>query len=366
MWLGPLTKPNYRNPEMPHLHFILPGDPDTRSGGYLYDKKIILGLPALGWTVTRHALGAGFPRPDVAELAEARTLFGELPDHSVVVVDGLALGGMPDLIREQAARLRFIGLIHHPLAEETGLSARERMRLYHSERAALAPVARVIVTSPTTALTLQREYAVTANRIGVVLPGTDPAPPARGSSSLLLTLLCVAGFTPRKGHAILLEALAQLRERPWRLVCIGSLDRDPVTVQAIKQQLDGLSLRDRVELIGELEPAQLAAYYHQADLFVLPSYLEGYGMALAEALASGLPIVSTTGGAIPETVPADAGLLVPPGDSAALRDVLERLMEDNELRRHLAQGARIAGLALPNWDTACARFVRELEKAVAG
>ncbi|MEE4378366.1 MAG: glycosyltransferase family 4 protein [Candidatus Competibacteraceae bacterium] len=350
---------------MAELHFIIPGDLDTRTGGYLYDKKIISGLAALGWSVTVHALSEGFPHPDAAELAEARNVLSGIADHSLVIVDGLALGGMPDLISEQADRLRFIGLVHHPLAEETGLNARERMQLYHSERAALISVARVIVTSPATARTLQQEYAVTANRIGVVLPGTDPAPQARGSDSQSLSLLCVASFTPRKGHAILLEALAQLQDRPWRLVCIGSLDRDTETVHAIKQQLDSLNLRDRIELISDLEPFQLAEYYQRSDLFVLPSYLEGYGMALSEALASGLPIVSTTGGAIPETVPADAGLLVPPGDSKALRDVLERLMDDVELRQHLAQGARNAGLALPSWETACALFVQELEQVPA-
>jgi len=350
---------------MSQLHFIFPGDLDTRTGGYLYDKQIISGLEILNWTVNQHALGAGFPRPDVAELAEAQHVFSGLPDNSLVVVDGLALGGMPDLISEHANRLRIVGLVHHPLAEETGLKARERMQLYHSERAALASVARVIVTSPATAQTLQQEYAVTANRIGVVLPGTNPAPQAQGSQSSSLSLLCVASFTPRKGHKILFEALAQLQDRPWRLVCIGSLDRDAATVGAIRHQLDSLSLGDRVELIGELESAQLVEYYQQADLFVLPSYLEGYGMALAEALASGLPIVSTTGGAIPETVPADAGLLVPPGNSKALRDVLERLMDDEELRQHLAQGARTAGLALPSWDMACAQFARELEQVVA-
>lgn len=345
---------------MADLHFLLPGDPETKTGGYLYDKRIIVGLRALGWTVTLHRLGAGFPFPDAQESAEARTVLAAIPAGGLTIVDGLALGGMPHPVRAEAARLRLIGLVHHPLAAETGLSAADQTQLHAREKAALETVERVIVTSATTARILQDDYGVPPAKLGVVEPGTDPAPLARGSGSVQRHLLCVAGVTPRKGHRLLLDALAGLRDRRWRLTCIGSLTRDPATAEAVVRQVDSLGLTDRVALIGELEPAALAAYYDRADAFVLPSYLEGYGMALAEALARGLPIVSTTGGAIPETVPETAGLRVPPGDSKALRAALARLLDDADLYRALAEGARAARSSLPTWEQAAERFARQL------
>src|SRR5262249_16826593 len=148
-----------------------------------------------------------------------------------------------------------------------------------------------------------------------------------------LRLLAVATVTPRKGHLILIEALARLADLDWHLLCVGSLERDPATATAFRQAIARHHLADRVTLAGEWPPERLGAAYRQADCFVLPSFHEGYGMAFAEALAHGLPIVATTGGAISETVPASAGLLVPPGDSAALAAALRRLMSDGELRR---------------------------------
>ena len=179
-------------------------------------------------------------------------------------------------------------------------------------------------------------YDVDAARIGVVLPGTDRAPLARGSDGPGITMLCVASLTPRKGHLVLLEALAALLDLSWRLICAGSPDRDPAAARAIIEAIRRQDLEARVQLIGEQTEAGLQPYYDGADLFVLASHHEGYGMALAEALARGLPIVSTTAGAIPDTVPADAGILVPPGDPAALAAALRRVIADPQLRQDLA------------------------------
>ena len=173
-------------------------------------------------------------------------------------------------------------------------------------------------------------------------------------------MLCVAALVPRKGHALLLDALHRLGDRPWRLVCVGSHERSPQTVTALRRQLTALGLEGQVQLLGEVDEARLERCYTGADLFVLPSYHEGYGMALAEALAYGLPVVSTRAGAIPHTVPADASVLVPPGDSVALADALGRLMDDARLRQRLASAARRAAAALPGWADAASRFAAEL------
>jgi glycosyltransferase involved in cell wall biosynthesis len=347
---------------VPRLALLLPGDPQTATGGYLYDRRIAEGLRRLGWEVRVHALDASFPEPSPAALAEAARVLAALPVGELLLIDGLALGGMPGLVEAQVGRLRLIALIHHPLAEETGLSPERAKALRAAERRALAAVSQVVVTSRFTARLLA-DYDVAAARIAVVEPGTDPAPPALGSPGPGLALLCVAALTPRKGQTDLLAALASLRKRDWRLILAGSLERSPPTVEAIRRQISDLALDGRVELAGEVSAARLSALYRTADLFVLPTRFEGYGMALTEALAHSLPVVSCTAGAVPETVPPDAGILVPPGDVDALAAALTAILDAPELRARLAAGAHRAAARLPTWDAAAARMAAAIALA---
>lgn len=347
--------------------FLIPGDLASLTGGYAYDRHIIQGLRSKGRAVDVVSLGAGFPWPDGATLLHAAEQIAAIADGSLVVADGLALGVIPDILQAHAQRLRWVALVHHPLALETGLSERQAKQLFDSERRALATVSQVIVTSPATARSLAR-YGVAASRIAVVEPGTHPAPLAQSArhngrqADQVLSLLCVATVTPRKGHGVLLEALAGLRERRWHLHCIGSLTRDADTAHALRQAIAHHGLQERVLLHGEVDEAGLAAHYAHADVFVLPSFHEGYGMVLTEALARGLPIVSTAVGAIPDTVPADAALLVPPGNAAALRAALARLLDDPSLCAALATGARAARSCLPTWPQAVSRFAQAIRR----
>ena len=344
---------------MPALDLVLPGDPATLTGGYEYDRRIAAGLRSLGWAVAVHALDASFPAPTADALRDARAVLAGIPTGRTVLVDGLALGAMPEIAAAEAGRLRLVALVHHPLAAETGLSPARAEALRNSETRALAAAARVIATSEATAGALAA-HGVERARIDVVAPGTDPAPLSRGSGGPGIELLCVATIVPRKGHAILIEALAGLAGREWRLTCVGSRTRSPETDAALVRQIAALGLDARVTLAGELEGAALAARYDRADVFVLPTYYEGYGMALAEALARGLPVVSTHAGAVPDTVPPDAALLVAPGDAVALRGALARVLDDPALRARLAAGARRARAALPTWLQACERLARAL------
>jgi glycosyltransferase involved in cell wall biosynthesis len=169
-------------------------------------------------------------------------------------------------------------------------------------------------------------------------------------------MLSVATITPRKGHRLLIEALALTNRTRWRLDCIGSTTRDPDCAAALCHAIAAHDLESQVRLLGERVPEQLAPAYDAADLFVLPSFHEGYGMAFAEALAYGLPIVATTAGAIPDLVPESAGILVPSGDVPALAAALRRFIGDRALLTKLSEGARRAGAALPDWPAAVARW----------
>ncbi|NEX18981.1 glycosyltransferase family 4 protein [Thiorhodococcus mannitoliphagus] len=309
----------------------------------------------MGWQVKVQALGAGFPHPSTAELREAAQVLGGVPAGRTLVIDGLALGAMPAVVEACADRLDLVALIHHPLALETGLASAEAQRLRNSEQRALGWVRKVITTSASTARALDA-YEVAQERLVVVPPGTDPAPLAKGSRGPDLNLLCVATLTPRKGHAVLFEALSRIRDLPWRLTCIGSTTRDAEQTAVLEAAIATLGLGDRVRLAGELDAACLDAEYDAADAFVLASFHEGYGMVLAEALARGLPVVSTTAGAIPQTLPEAAALLVPPGNVEALAAALRTLIEDRPLRASLAAGARAARAGLPSWESACHAF----------
>ncbi len=348
----------------PSLVFVVPGPIDTRTGGYEYDRRIIDGLRRAGWDVSLHQLAATFPFPSSADRDEADRLFAKLPDQTTVLVDGLAFGALANEAERHATRLRFVALVHHPLAEETGLDALEAEALAASERRALATARLAIVTSAATADGLSR-YGVPPERLVVVGPGTDRVAAAAGSGSPELHLLCVATLTPRKGHEVLLRALAGLRDRRWRLTLFGGLDRDRPTVSRIAALIAANGLEDRVRLAGEAEGDALNAHYHGADLFVLATWHEGYGMVVAEALAHGIPVISTRTGGIPGLVDAGgagkpAGLLVQPGDEAALRNALARIMDEPALRDRLRDGALEAREHLRSWDDAVAEMERAL------
>jgi len=345
------------------LHVVVAGPLEQRTGGYLYDAHIVAGLRELGWRVHVHNLAGHFPDPDAVAREALRAMLASLPDGARVVIDGLAMGGSPAPIEAHADRLRILSLVHHPLAEETGLSDADRRRFSESECRALAPCVGVLVSSAFTARGLEA-YGVQAARIRVVVPGTEPARPAAGPGPAAPPLLlCVASVTPRKGHDVLVASLERVRDLSWTCVCAGGLDRDPDHADSVLRRVAAAGLADRIDFVGERAGGDLDELYHRASVFVLASHYEGYGMALAEALAHGLPVVSTTGGAIPFTVPADAGILVEPGDVAAFADALRRLLGPNaRVRTDLAAAARRHAGELPSWRAAAETFALAIDE----
>jgi glycosyltransferase involved in cell wall biosynthesis len=323
------------------IAFAVPGAIGTRTGGYAYDRRLIAGLRARGIPIHPLDWPAGFPTPTADALAAATRSLAEQPDGRIVIVDGLAYGAIPDLAEAEGRRLRLVALVHHPLALETGAPS----SLAALERRALRQAIGVIVTSEATAETLRRAYDVPAERLLVAPPGTDPAPPAARAGCHILSL---GSVTPRKGHDVLVAALSRINDLPWRCTIAGSLDRAPDTAAQLRVQIDAAGLADRIALAGEVEDA--AALYANADLFVLASRHEGFGMAFAEALTYGLPVVGTVAGAVPSVVPADAGALVPPDDPVALATAIARLLTDPTARDLASAAALRAAARLPRWD----------------
>ena len=339
------------------LALLLPGPIDQLTGGYLFAHHVVEGLARRGQPIDVIALSGRFPDADQAAGAAAAQALAARPDGSVAIIDGLGLAGFAACLAQEAKRLRLVAWVHHALADETGLGDEERARFHALERELLPRFRGILCPSRHTAAAVAA-YGVEPQRIGIAPPGTRK--PARQLPRRVTTdplrLLLVATVTPRKGHLTLIDALAGLDRADWQLRCIGSLTRDCAYVAAVNEAIARARLQAKIALDEEIPQDQLSAAYEAADLFVLPSFLEGYGMAFAEALAHGLPIIGTRAGAIPDVVPESAGILVAPGNAAELGATLKRVIEDRDLLQRLTDGAAIAGAALPDWGEAVAHW----------
>lgn len=333
---------------MSQLAFLIPGDLNLPTGGYAYDRAVLRLLPECGVQAMHVALPGAYPNASPADLADCATIVQGLPPDCPLLIDGLAYGAMPGEMIDSFDR-PVIALCHHPLALENGISAARAQELHALEAAALARAQHVIVTSPLTAKILQGDFGVPEGKITVAVPGNARKSRATGSGLGVLQLLAVGSIVPRKGYAVLVEALAGLTARPWHLRIAGAASALE-TVNALQRQITAAGLTDRIQLLGAVRDRDLDTLYDKADLFVMSSLFEGYGMVLGEAMQRGLPIVTTTGGAASETVPAGAGLKVPPGDAEALRAALAKAMADPALRARLGDAAFAAGQALPLWE----------------
>lgn len=333
---------------MSEIVFAIPGDLSLPTGGYGYDRRLLREWREMGVAARHLPLPGSFPNPGEADLAETGRAILSQPYDSVLLIDGLAYGAFPEGIAAGLAG-RVVALVHHPLGLETGLSPVQATEFVRRETAALRCAAAVVVTSETTKRLLVADFAVPAEKITVAEPGVDPAERAVGSRGDTVELLAVGSLVPRKGYDVLIAALAGLADKPWRLAVVGADDRAPATTAALKAQIAAAGLSERIRLAGAFGQAELDAAYAKADLFVMPSLFEGYGMVLTEALARGLPILCTTGGAAAQTAPDEAALKVPPGDVAALRAGLSRLLDDADERRRRADAAWQAANTLPRW-----------------
>jgi glycosyltransferase involved in cell wall biosynthesis len=336
------------------VHAIVPesiDDPGRPSGGNTYDRRVCRGLAALGWALHEHPVPGAWPRPGEAGHAALERAVRRIPDGAVVLLDGLIASAAPEALVPQARRLRQVVLVHMPLGnrppEDEAAAVRAR------ERDVLAAAAAVVTTSAWTRRRLVEQYALPADRVHVAEPGVDAAGLAPGTAAGD-ALLCVAAVTPEKGHDVLLDGLEMATDLSWHCSCVGSLDRDPAFADGLRgrAQLNGLS--DRVHFPGPRTGSELDLAYAAADLLVLASRAETYGMVVTEALARGVPVIATDVGGVTEALGhgddgTRPGILVPPGDPAALGAALRSWLRDAELRGRLRRAARERRASLRGW-----------------
>ena len=348
------------------LTLIVAGDPDQRTGGYIYDAHIVAALRERGLAINVVGLAGRFPDADDEAAQALASTLSALQDRSRVIIDGLAMGALPDVVADHAERLYITALLHHPLGDEQGLNELGQQRFHRSELRGLAHVHRVIVTSRFTerrVTALANQYALPFSApVSVVEPGVERAPisPAAQPNEPI-RLLCVATLTPRKGQDILVQALAGVERGHWRCDCFGGA-RDAAFTERVQTLIDNHQLGDWITLHGECDAATLEAAYQNAHALVLPSWYEGYGMVVTEALAHGLPVITTTGGALQDTLPKGAGISVAPGDVQALSRALAAFRQDEALRTELRAGAAAARERLGDWQAAGKAFAHALQQ----
>ncbi|MFE0626574.1 glycosyltransferase family 4 protein [Streptomyces sp. NPDC058864] len=349
-------------------YVVLPGDVDDAtapSGGNVYDRRLSQTLAAAGRPLRELPVRGTWPRPGTAARQALAKALTAVPDGAVVLLDGLVACGVPEIVVPHTRRLRTAVLVHLPLADETGLDPAAARELDALERETLRAAAAVVATSPWAARRIAERHALPADRVHVVTPGTDPAPLAPGSPDGT-RLLCVASLTPRKGHDLLAEALAAVADLPWTCRCVGPLGRDREHLARVRALIGRHGLDDRVQLTGPLTGEPLAAEYAAADLLVLPSRAETFGMVVTEALMRGTPVLATDAGGVPDALGlapdgTPPGLLVRPDDTTELAAALRRWLDDADLRDRLRTAARRRRGTLHGWEHAARQMDAVLE-----
>jgi glycosyltransferase involved in cell wall biosynthesis len=337
------------------VHVVVPDgidDPARPSGGNTYDRNACRELTALGWSVHEHTVPGAWPRPDAEAFAALAGVVQRIPDDSIVLLDGLIASTAPEVLVPQAYRLRLVVLVHMPLGHRP---ADDRDEVRTREYAVLSAAAAVVTTSAWTPHRLHELYQMPADRVHVAEPGVDAAELATGTADGG-ALLCVAAVTYDKGHDVLLDALETASDLSWHCMCVGSLDRDPVFVEVLRRRAADGGIGHRVCFTGPITGVDLDRRYAAADLLVLASRAETYGMVVTEALARGLPVVTSDVGGVTEALGHGAdgvrpGLLVPPDDPAALGAALRVWLRDGELRQRLRSAACARRESLPRWST---------------
>jgi glycosyltransferase involved in cell wall biosynthesis len=332
------------------------------TGGFVYNTRLMRELAMRGWEVLPLDLPAGFPRPDAEAKARSAGLLAALSDDALVIADQICFSPLTEVLAREAQRLRFVMIFHHPIAMEEGLPADERARFMAAERAALACCRMVVVSSRTTAATLIAGYGVPEERIILALPGIERLPAAEPPTAVVPRLLSVGAVIPRKGYHDLIEALAGLTNLPWSLGIVGDLERAPDYVARLRESILAVGLNERVVLRGGIAPPELDGEWRSAHVFVAASLHEGYGMAVAEAIARGLPTVTTGAGAVREWLDPAAALIVPERSPEALRDAIRRVLTEPSFTSELRAAALAQAARFPSWSGAAAAVDERLSR----
>lgn len=342
--------------------FAIPGDKERRTGGFIYEATVLRVLNDIGCATGHLQLPGSFPDPTPEDMATTLAVLCSVPEDRPVILDGLVFGAIdPAGLARVSAPV--IAMIHHPLGLETGLSEDRAGFLRANETAALKQASHIIVPSPHTAQVLTDDFGADPQRITVARPGFE-RPAIRSEAADPPLILSVGLLAERKGHDVLLDALSRIRDLHWQAVIVGKA-HDPVFADTLRMRCERLELSDRVIFAGELDAVDLADHFSAAHVFALATRYEGYGMVLSEAMLFGLPVVSCSVGAVPDTVGA-AGILTPPDDPVAFAHALRLLLTDPQTADHYRRLSKTRAGDLSDWTDTARVFASVIAQVAQG
>jgi glycosyltransferase involved in cell wall biosynthesis len=343
----------------------------------IYNDHFPMRMPGIwelkDWTdyaeVTSFSLGT-FPEPFAFSLRAWKNLHGRTSEFDLVH-DNQSLGY--GLLAIERAGLPVLGTIHHPITVDRRLELshadtayrRLTLRRWYAFTKMQTRVARrlrrVITVSESSQHDIHRDHGVAYERMNIVPVGVDadlfkPVPGVERVKGRLITT--ASADVTMKGLRYLLEAVAKLRtERDVELVVVGKPKEGGKSAATIER----LGLADAVTFVSGVTEERILELYSQAELAVVPSLYEGFSLPAIEAMSCGVPLVATTGGALPEVVGADndTALLVAPGDSEALAATIRRALDDPALRARVGAAGRQRVIDRWSWSITATRTVEQ-------
>jgi glycosyltransferase involved in cell wall biosynthesis len=341
------------------IAFLTVGDPARLTGGYLYHARVFAALRHAGDSIDQIVVttDASLVGQSAAAMTVER-LTERVLAADVVVIDALAAVACRPAIATWAAARPLVAMVHELPSVSGTIFSDDGLR---AEQSLLA--ADVIIAVSSDGARILQERGVTGDRLRIVSPGCDRiVSSGQRARDGQLRALSVAQWIPRKGIDTLVNAWAAMECADATLELIGETDADPEFAVGVRRAIDANPRS--IVVSGTVSDEELARAYQSADLFVLPSRYEGYGMVYAEALLHGLPVIACATGPVPDLVGPDAGLFVPVGDVTALAAALDRVLADDDLRQRLSAAAIRRGRELPTWAETAAAFRNALMAAI--
>ncbi|WP_137135455.1 glycosyltransferase family 4 protein [Rhizobium sp. FKY42] len=330
--------------------YITSSDYAVRTGGYVYNSRLVQVLREQGVDLETHCLEQGFPMVPEDERAALARRLAALPAHTLLLMDHVYLGRLLELFRQMPHPI--VAIFHHSDVMEHGTGSDEKgRRLFEAERASLGRADALLVSSDETARYVQQQYGFSAHHIHAAVPGNDPVMrtaigdyAANGGPRIL----SIGAVIPRKRYDYILDVASHLKTPGWTWNVAGDPSRYPGHLLRLQEKADALGLADRFHFLGNVGDTELEQLWHKTDLYVAASHYEGYGMAIAEALRHGVPVVSTASGAV--STWAKAGIMQAPAEDASrMADHIDHLFSTACALKDLGERAWNFGQTLPTW-----------------